>query len=45
MASLGSGNAATGSFGVITGPISTSGPTEFDVVKTAELEKVGFFFF
>ncbi|KAK1359562.1 hypothetical protein POM88_044036 [Heracleum sosnowskyi] len=40
MGSLGSGNAASGSFGVITGPISTSGPTEYDVVKTAELEKL-----
>lgn len=40
MGSLGSGNAASGSYGVITGPISTSGPTEFDVVKTAELEKL-----
>lgn len=40
MGSLGSRNAASGSYGVVSGPISTSGPTEFDVVKTAELEKL-----
>ena len=41
MASFGSGNAVTGSYGVVIGPITTSGPTEFDVAQTAKLEKVG----
>ncbi|WOH05154.1 hypothetical protein DCAR_0624568 [Daucus carota subsp. sativus] len=40
MASFGSGNAVTGSYGVVIGPITTSGPTEFDVAQTAKLEKL-----
>lgn len=34
------GNAAFVSHNGLSGPISTGGPTEFDVIKTGELEKV-----
>lgn len=45
MSSYGSINSATTQQLGLSNPIFTGGPTEFDAIKTRELEKVGFLCF